>query len=121
MIFSDAVLDSELGKSMSKAQLQRNLGEGWLGCFPSNYYFYPYPRICLLILERKGERDKERARETGREREKEKHYVREKHQSIALIHAPTSDQTCNLGILGMCPDWELNPQCFGVCDEVPTD
>ena len=37
MIFSEAILDTELGKSMSKAQLQRSLGEEREGCFTSNW------------------------------------------------------------------------------------
>ena len=32
-----------------------------------------------------------------------------------LIHTPTRDQTLNLG---MCPDWESNPQPFGLQDDV---
>lgn len=38
MILSDAILDPELGKSMSKAQLQRSPGEGWEGRFTFNYF-----------------------------------------------------------------------------------
>ena len=34
------------------------------------------------------------------------------------IRTPTRDQTCNLGI---CPDWDSNPQPFGVKDEAPTN
>ena len=38
MLFSDAIVDTELGKSMSNAQLQRSLGEGWEGSFTSNSF-----------------------------------------------------------------------------------
>lgn len=38
MIFSGAILDTELGKSMSKAQLQRSLREGWEGWFILNHF-----------------------------------------------------------------------------------
>ena len=34
------------------------------------------------------------------------------------IHAPTRDQTHNLG---MCPDQELNPPPFGVQDDAPPE
>ena len=34
------------------------------------------------------------------------------------ICAPTKDWTCNLG---MCSDWELNPQLFGIQDVAPTN
>ena len=33
------------------------------------------------------------------------------------VCAPTKGQSCNLGVL---PDWESNPQPFGVQDEAPT-
>ena len=46
--------------------------------------------------------------ERGEEREKEG----EKHQCVDASHAPpTGDLACNLG---MCPDWELNQQPFGL-------
>ena len=38
MLFSDATVDTELGKSMSNAQLQRSLGEGWEGSFTSSSF-----------------------------------------------------------------------------------
>lgn len=38
MLFSDAIVDTELGKSMSNAQLQRSLGEGWEGSFTSSLF-----------------------------------------------------------------------------------
>ena len=60
----------------------------------------------LLILEREGRR--------GRKREREKHqYERETsvtssmHLTWGLTHNP-----------GMCPDWELNPQYFGIWDDI---
>ena len=34
------------------------------------------------------------------------------------IHTPTKDQTHSLG---MCPDWDLNPQPLGVQDDAPTN
>ena len=67
----------------------------------------PHPRICLLILERKR----------GREREKEKRPC-EKHWLVAAYTPQTGDQTRNLG---MCPDQGLNPQPFGVQDDAPTN
>ena len=46
--------------------------------------------------------------ERGREGEREV----EKHQCVVASHAPpTRDLACNLG---MCPDWELNQQPFGL-------
>ena len=53
-------------------------------------------------------------RERGREGETEGETHRcERETSVGLpfMHTPTRDQTRNLG---MCPDWELNPQPFGV-------
>ena len=44
---------------------------------------------------------------------REKEREGEKHRSIAL----TRDQTLNLG---MCPDWELNPQPSSLQDDTPT-
>ena len=35
-----------------------------------------------------------------------------------LVHAPTGDRTWNLG---MCLDWELNPQPFGLWDDASTN
>ena len=37
---------------------------------------------------------------------------------LPLVSALTRDQTCNLG---MWPEWELNPQTFGVWDNAPTN
>ena len=34
------------------------------------------------------------------------------------VHAPTGNQTCNLGL---CPDQRWNPQPFGVQDHTPTN
>ena len=59
--------------------------------FVGAYYFF-FERL-YLFLER-GE---------GREREKERNSdVREKHRSVALVHAPVRDQTRNPGF---CPSW----------------
>ena len=65
-------------------------------------------------------------REEGGEREREKRRKRERERDIIVrninwflpIRSPTRDQTCNLG---MCPDWESNPQTFGVWDDAPTN
>ena len=44
--------------------------------------------------------------------------MREKPLTVAPVHALTMDQTHNLG---MCSDWESNPQPFGVLDDTPTN
>ena len=44
--------------------------------------------------------------------------MREKYQSVASLHAPTEDQTYNLG---MCPDQESNPHLFSLQDNAPTN
>ena len=52
------------------------------------------------------------------EREKERNInVREKHRLVASYTHPNQVQTCNLG---MCSDWESEPQPFGVWDDTPT-
>ena len=43
---------------------------------------------------------------------------REKHRCKRETHTPTRDQTHDLG---MCPNWELNPQSFGVWDNALTN
>ena len=48
MLFSDAIVDTELGKSMSNAQLQRSLGEGWEGSFTSNSFSVKKYRLKIL-------------------------------------------------------------------------
>ena len=56
-------------------------------------------------------------RERGREGERERTSMQ--YGSIKrfpFIHALTRDQAQNLG---MCPDWESNPQPFGVWDDAP--
>ena len=70
--------------------------------FEQFLFFNPHPRICLLILERRG----------GGEREE-----REKHRSPPL-HIPTGDRTHNLC---MCPDLGSNPKSFGVWDDALTN
>ena len=59
------------------------------------YIFNPHPRICLLILEKRG-----------RGRRKKGRGEREKYQLVA---------SC------MHPDWESHPQPFGVWDDAPTN
>ena len=54
------------------------------------------------MLERGERKEQERERYTGQ---------------LPALCAVTGDQTENLG---MCPDWELNPQPFGVWDDAPT-
>ena len=50
---------------------------------------------------------RERRRERARERET---LMWERNiNGLPPVHTPTGDQTSNLG---MCPDQELNPQCF---------
>ena len=65
------------------------------------YFFNPHPRICLLILEREEERERERNVDL-----------------LPPVHDQTGDRTDNLG---MCPDWELNPQPFGVQDDASSN
>ena len=62
----------------------------------------------LLILQR--------GRGRGGERKKE---MRERNIDwLPHVYTLTRDGTCKLG---MCPDWELNPQPFGVWDDAPTN
>ena len=42
--------------------------------------------------------------------------LRENTDQLPLIHAPTGDQTCNLGV---CPDWRSKTQSSGVRDDAP--
>ena len=68
--------------------------------------------------ERKGEGKTEKGRR-DRERERDRQTDRQTDiDHLPLIHALTRDQTCNLGT---CPDWELNPQPFGVHDDALTN
>ena len=62
-------------------------------------FFHLHPRICLLIWER--------------ERSMWKRYF----DQLLPIHTP-GDRTHSLG---MCPDWESNPQTFGVWNNSPTN
>ena len=64
--------------------------------------FSPHLGIYLLMLERGERKKQERERYIGQ---------------LPALCAVTGDQTENLG---MCPDWELNPQPFGVWDDAPT-
>ena len=60
-------------------------------------------------------------RESGRERERQRQRntdVREEHQWLSPIHAPTRDR---IHKLGMCPEQESNSQPFGVWDDAPTN
>ena len=45
-------------------------------------------------------------------------HVREKLDWLLFVCAPTGDATHSIG---MCPDQESNPQCFGVWDDTPTN
>ena len=58
--------------------------------------FFKFYKICLLIWERERERNI---------------------NQLPPYCAPTRDQTYSLG---MCPDWNLNLQPFGVWDDAPT-
>ena len=70
--------------------------------------------VCVCVCVR--EREREREREGGREREREGGREGEREiGQLPLIHTRTRDPTCNLGL---CPDWGLNPQPFGVWDDV---
>ena len=68
-------------------------------------FFNPHLKTCLLILK-------------GREGRERNINVIEKHQLVAFRMHPTGDKTNNLG---MCPDWELNLQSFGLWDDAPTN
>ena len=88
------------------AVVQIELCQLWLfsvNCYQANF-FNPHPRMYLLVLGR--EEGIERERKRGRERERE------------IVCATTGDWTHNLG---MCPDWRLNPQPFGVWEDAPTN
>ena len=69
-------------------------------------YFYLHLKTCLLILER------------GREGERTRNINMRNIDRLPLVHAPTGDQTCNLG---MCPDQELNLQPSSLQDDAPTN
>ena len=86
-------------------------------CFFKNYYFLnPQPRISfLLIFREKGREDRER--QTDRHRQTDRGVNVRNINQLSPIHALTSDWTC---YLGMCPDWDLNMQPFGVWDDAPT-
>ena len=60
--------------------------------------------ICLLIFER--------------ERERERNINVRNFNRVPSGYASTRDGTHNLG---MCPDWELNPQPFGVWGGAPSN
>ena len=64
-----------------------------------------------IDLEREEEGD------CGGERQTDRHRCK-RETSIASQKCPTGDGTCNLG---MCPDWELNLQPFGVQNNAPTN
>ena len=84
------------------------------------YFIYsliynPHPRACLFVcficlfvyLKERG-RSKERETST-----RERNICQ-----LPSVCTLTMGQTCNLG---MCPDWESNPQPFGVGDNAPTN
>ena len=54
--------------------------------------------------------------ETERQREKKHQCERETSTGCLLYASWPRNQTCNLG---MCPDWESNPQPFSVWDDIP--
>ena len=72
-----------------------------MNIFPPN----PHLRIYLLILD------------WGR-REGERNIYMRNNDRLLPVCALAGNQTRNLG---MCPDWELNPQPFCVWDDVPTN
>ena len=59
-----------------------------------------------MIRGKKGMEERACTKERDRETQ-----MQEKHWSVASHMCPNWDQTWNLD---MCPDWELNPQPFGV-------
>ena len=76
-------------------------------------FFNPHPRICLLILERQGERETEGDGGGG-----EKHEW-EGETSIGCF--PCVPQQGMELVPCMCPDRGSNPQPFGVRDNGPTN
>ena len=67
----------------------------------------------LLILEREeGKRRRER------EKERERDLDVRNFDQLPPVYVLTGDWTHNLG---MCPDWELNPQSFSEWDNTPTN
>ena len=72
------------------------------------FFLNPDPSICLLNLER----------EEGKERERERNINVGNINQLPPVHAPSGDPSHNLG---MCSDWGLNLQSFGVQDDAPTN
>ena len=68
-------------------------------------FFNPHPRICLMIF-----------RGVGWDRESETSMWEGDIDWLLPLRTMTWDRTCDLG---MCPDWELNPQPFGAMDDAP--
>ena len=74
----------------------------------NNYYFYPHPRTCSLILE--GGSGWKKGRET---------LLWERNIDwLSLRRVPTMDQISNLGL---SPALESNPWHFGSWDDAPTN
>ena len=71
------------------------------------YLFYSSPEDMFLLIS-----------ERGKEKERETLMWERNIDQLPPMRALTGDQTCNLG---MCPDWELNLQPFGVWDNNPTN
>ena len=60
---------------------------------------------------------RERGREKEEEREREKHQCERNIDQLPPVCDPSGDCTHNC----MCPDWESNPQPFGIWDDAPTN
>ena len=52
------------------------------------------------------------------ERERDRDIDMRNNHLLPPVHTPTGDRTHSLG---MCPDWELNLQPFGVWHDAPTN
>ena len=63
-------------------------------------FFNPHPEDRLIDF-----------RERGREGERRRNI-----DWLPLVYTSTGDQTCNPD---MCPEWESNPQPFGLPDSIP--
>ena len=79
--------------------------------------FKSSPKDIFIVLERKREVGREGGR-WGGEREREITVYERNFSWLPPICAPPWDQACSLG---MCPDWELNLQPFGILDNIPTN
>ena len=67
--------------------------------------------------QRETERETETERDRGRERERQKHQCARETLIGCLLYVPICGHPHHN--LGMCPDWTLKLQPFGVWDDAP--